>query len=72
MLNSKQEDEVCDATKVYSSNSANNIKTKFTFLKLSKHEESFKSKFPLRGTGGFEGKEYLVKDGDVMHFRFNV
>jgi ribosome-binding ATPase YchF (GTP1/OBG family) len=19
-----------------------------------------------------EGKEYLVKDGDVMHFRFNV
>jgi len=31
-----------------------------------------KSKFPPRGTGGFEGKEYLVKDGDVMHFRFNV
>jgi ribosome-binding ATPase YchF (GTP1/OBG family) len=19
-----------------------------------------------------EGKEYLVKDGDIMHFRFNV
>ncbi|HBY66919.1 MAG TPA: hypothetical protein DEG69_03600, partial [Flavobacteriaceae bacterium] len=21
---------------------------------------------------GVEGKEYIVKDGDVMHFRFNV
>ena len=22
--------------------------------------------------GEFEGKEYLVQDGDIMHFRFNV
>ncbi|MFZ1226374.1 MAG: DUF933 domain-containing protein [Saprospiraceae bacterium] len=21
---------------------------------------------------GVEGKEYVVKDGDIMHFRFNV
>ncbi|MFT4943736.1 MAG: ribosome-binding ATPase YchF (GTP1/OBG family), partial [Flavobacteriales bacterium] len=24
------------------------------------------------GKMGVEGKEYVVKDGDVMHFRFNV
>jgi ribosome-binding ATPase YchF (GTP1/OBG family) len=24
------------------------------------------------GKLSIEGKEYLVKDGDVMHFRFNV
>ncbi len=24
------------------------------------------------GKMGIEGKEYTVKDGDVMHFRFNV
>ena len=24
------------------------------------------------GKMGVEGKEYIVKDGDVMHFRFNV
>ena len=22
--------------------------------------------------GGIEGKDYVVQDGDVMHFRFNV
>lgn len=25
-----------------------------------------------RGQLRLEGKEYLVQDGDVMHFRFNV
>lgn len=25
-----------------------------------------------RGRVRLEGKEYLVKDGDVIHFRFNV
>jgi len=24
------------------------------------------------GKMGVEGKEYIVNDGDVMHFRFNV
>jgi ribosome-binding ATPase YchF (GTP1/OBG family) len=24
------------------------------------------------GKMGVEGKEYIVQDGDVMHFRFNV
>jgi ribosome-binding ATPase YchF (GTP1/OBG family) len=24
------------------------------------------------GKMGVEGKEYVVQDGDVMHFRFNV
>ena len=24
------------------------------------------------GKMGVEGKEYIVKDGDIMHFRFNV
>ncbi|MFM7389720.1 MAG: DUF933 domain-containing protein, partial [Vampirovibrionales bacterium] len=31
-------------------------------------EKGAKEKGLLR----LEGKEYLVKDGDVMHFRFNV
>ncbi len=31
-------------------------------------EANIKSKGKLR----IEGKEYVVKDGDVMHFRFNV
>ena len=25
-----------------------------------------------KGTVRLEGKEYIVKDGDVIHFRFNV
>ena len=25
-----------------------------------------------KGKVRLEGKEYIVKDGDVMHFRFNV
>jgi ribosome-binding ATPase YchF (GTP1/OBG family) len=33
-----------------------------TVLKESKEAGKFK----------VEGKEYIVKDGDVMHFRFNV
>ena len=24
------------------------------------------------GKMGIEGKEYVVRDGDVMHFKFNV
>ena len=30
------------------------------------------SKVREAGKLGVEGKEYIVKDGDVMHFRFNV
>ncbi len=32
------------------------------------------SESAVRSAGklGMEGKEYVVKDGDVMHFRFNV
>ena len=26
----------------------------------------------LEGKLGIEGKEYVVQDGDIMHFRFNV
>lgn len=35
---------------------------------------SFGSEAKVREAGklGVEGKEYIVKDGDVMHFRFNV
>ena len=25
-----------------------------------------------KGNGTLEGKEYVVQDGDIMHFRFNV
>ena len=34
----------------------------------------YKSEAACRDNGKLriEGKEYLVKDGDVMHFRFNV
>lgn len=32
------------------------------------------AKQPCAKTGklGVEGKEYVVQDGDIMHFRFNV
>ena len=32
------------------------------------------SEAAVRAAGklGIEGKEYVVRDGDVMHFRFNV
>jgi ribosome-binding ATPase YchF (GTP1/OBG family) len=34
----------------------------------------FKSEAAIKEAGkmGVEGKEYIVQDGDVMHFRFNV
>jgi ribosome-binding ATPase YchF (GTP1/OBG family) len=33
-----------------------------------------KTEAAVRAAGkmGMEGKEYVVRDGDVMHFRFNV
>ena len=37
-------------------------------LREHKNEAGMKAAGKLR----LEGKEYLVKDGDVMHFRFNV
>ena len=35
---------------------------------------SFGSELALKEAGKFkvEGKEYIVEDGDLMHFRFNV
>ncbi len=38
------------------------------------HYVQFGSEAKVREAGklGVEGKEYIVKDGDVMHFRFNV
>ncbi len=37
-------------------------------LKTYKNEAGLKSAGKLR----VEGKEYVVKDGDILHFRFNV
>jgi hypothetical protein len=38
------------------------------------HYAQYGSESKVREAGklGVEGKEYIVKDGDVMHFRFNV
>ena len=35
---------------------------------------AMKSEAAVRAAGklGSEGKEYVVRDGDVIHFRFNV
>ncbi|MFN9392987.1 MAG: DUF933 domain-containing protein, partial [Flavobacteriales bacterium] len=35
---------------------------------------TYKSEAAVKEAGrlGVEGKEYVVQDGDVMHFRFNV
>jgi len=30
------------------------------------------AKIKEAGKLGVEGKEYIVQDGDIMHFRFNV
>jgi ribosome-binding ATPase YchF (GTP1/OBG family) len=40
----------------------------FDDLVNCKSEQAVKDKGLLR----LEGKEYVVKDGDIMHFRFNV
>jgi ribosome-binding ATPase YchF (GTP1/OBG family) len=37
-------------------------------LETHKNEQAMKAAGVLR----LEGKEYVVQDGDVMHFRFNV
>ncbi len=42
-------------------------------IKLSNYEQ-YKTEAACREAGklGVEGKEYVVEDGDIMHFRFNV
>ena len=42
-------------------------------IKLTEYQK-FKSEQGCKEAGkmAIEGKEYVVKDGDVMHFRFNV
>ena len=52
MLNSDQNDEECDATKVHSSNLADYIKTKFTFSILSTYEEAFNLSSSASGGDG--------------------
>jgi ribosome-binding ATPase YchF (GTP1/OBG family) len=34
----------------------------------------YKSEAAIKEAGklGIEGKDYVVQDGDIMHFRFNV
>ena len=42
-------------------------------IKLADYEK-YKTEAACREAGkiGIEGKEYVVQDGDIMHFRFNV
>ena len=35
-------------------------------------KEKYEAKVKEAGKMRIEGKEYIVQDGDVMHFRFNV
>ena len=35
-------------------------------------EHGSESAVKTAGKQGIEGKEYIVTDGDIMHFRFNV
>jgi len=48
----------------------------FIRAEVIKYEDyiSLKSEAACKEAGkmGVEGKEYVVKDGDIMHFRFNV
>ena len=40
---------------------------------MSQHDSSASTPTTLRGgKWRLEGKDYVVQDGDVMHFRFNV
>jgi ribosome-binding ATPase YchF (GTP1/OBG family) len=41
-----------------------------SFKDFIKHKTELKVK--EAGKLNIEGKDYIVKDGDVMHFRFNV
>ncbi len=48
----------------------------FIRAEVIKYEDmvEYKSEAAVKAAGkmGLEGKEYVVKDGDIMHFRFNV
>ena len=48
----------------------------FIRAEVIKYDDSIKygSEAAVREAGklGIEGKEYVVQDGDIMHFRFNV
>ncbi|MDD2192239.1 MAG: DUF933 domain-containing protein, partial [Bacteroidales bacterium] len=48
----------------------------FIRAEVIKYEDyiSLKSEAACKEAGkmGVEGKEYIVQDGDIMHFRFNV
>ena len=43
---------------------------------MIKYEDyiTYKSEAAIKEAGklGIEGKDYVVQDGDIMHFRFNV
>ena len=42
-------------------------------IKLADYEQ-YRSEAKIKEAGkmAVEGKEYVVQDGDIMHFRFNV
>jgi ribosome-binding ATPase YchF (GTP1/OBG family) len=42
-------------------------------IKLNDYQQ-YKNEVACREAGkvAIEGKEYIVKDGDIMHFKFNV
>ena len=48
----------------------------FIRAEVIKYEDylKYKSEAAIKEAGkmGVEGKEYIVQDGDIMHFRFNV
>ena len=48
----------------------------FIRAEVIKYEDyiEYKSEAAIKEAGklGIEGKEYVVQDGDIMHFRFNV
>ena len=48
----------------------------FIRAEVIKYEDylEYKTEAAIREAGklGVEGKEYVVQDGDIMHFRFNV
>ena len=48
----------------------------FIRAEVIKYEDyiTYKSEAAIKEAGklGIEGKDYVVQDGDIMHFRFNV
>jgi len=57
---------------VFFRDNINNIRAIISSYGNVDGEKTYMNMINLAGLLKIEGKEYLVKDGDILHFRFNI